>query len=181
MGKFRNHCVDSLVENSLIIPEQAYELLWIYDFPLFLVEDGKLVCGHHPFTAPIENHLELIYSSPEKVVGQHFDLVLNGHEIAGGSIRIHEHGLQKYILEKILGTQTNHLDYFIDALKCGCPPHGGIALGVDRLMALLLDTKSIRDVIAFPKSAGGRDPMSGAPTLIPESVKKFYHIQAIEQ
>lgn len=104
-----------------------------------------------------------------------YDLVLNGHEIGGGSIRIHNASLQEEIL-KTLNISSDSLKHMLDMLSFGCPPHGGIALGMDRLLAVLLNTPSIRDVIAFPKSFEGRDPLSGAPSPITDNDKKIYHI-----
>jgi aspartyl-tRNA synthetase len=111
------------------------------------------------------------------VRGQHYDLVLNGQEIGGGSIRIHDSDLQKYVLEDILKEDSSQLEYMLEALRCGCPPHGGIALGLDRLVAIMAKAHSIRDVIAFPKSSEGRDLMSGAPGAIQDEDRTFYHLK----
>ena len=121
--------------------------------------------------------MHLLKTNPDLVRAQHYDLVLNGHEIGGGSMRIHETELQKYILEDILKEDTTELSHMLEALKYGCPPHGGIALGLDRIMMILCKTKSIRDVIAFPKTAGGKDLMSGSPTTVKQEEKQYYHLK----
>ena len=104
-------------------------------------------------------------------------LVLNGQEIGGGSMRIHETELQKEILEAILKEDTTEHEHILEALRYGCPPHGGIALGLDRLMMIICKAKSIRDVIAFPKTAGGKDLMSGSPTTVKSEEKEYYHLK----
>lgn len=107
-----------------------------------------------------------------------YDLVLNGNEIGGGSIRIHDATLQEYVLD-LLGIEKNCLLHMLEMLKSGCPSHGGIALGLDRLFAIILNASSIRDVIAFPKTLDGKDPLSGAPSPISEQEKKLYHINIV--
>lgn len=107
-----------------------------------------------------------------------YDLVLNGNEIGGGSIRIHDPQMQLKLFE-MLGIDSDGMKHIIDMLSYGCPPHGGIALGLDRFMSKILNTTSIRDVIAFPKTFDGRDPLSGAPSAIRESDKQLYHIKSI--
>jgi len=142
---------------------------WVVDFPLLRKdpEHPNMVASHHPFTAPVEEDLPLLETQPEKVRGQHYDLVLNGVELGGGSIRIHQGKVQDKIFREILKLPgdivQSRFGYMVEALQFGAPPHGGIALGFDRLMALLLGHESIRDVIAFPKNARGQDVMSGAP------------------
>ncbi|KAL8612646.1 hypothetical protein ACOMHN_044587 [Nucella lapillus] len=153
--------------------------LWVLDFPLFLPrEDGGegVESAHHPFTAPCPEDEGLIYSHPEQVRGQHYDLVLNGQEIGGGSIRIHNAALQRYVLTQVLQEDCSQLEHLLSALESGCPPHGGIALGLDRLMAIVCQTDTIRDVIAFPKSHDGKDPMSKAPATVPQTDLEAYHI-----
>ncbi|XP_076454490.1 aspartate--tRNA ligase, mitochondrial-like [Babylonia areolata] len=145
--------------------------------PLVPPKSGEGVeSAHHPFTAPVAEDEPLIYSHPEQVRGQHYDLVLNGQEIGGGSIRIHSASLQRYVLSCILQEDCSQLEHLLSALDSGCPPHGGIALGLDRLMAIVCQTESIRDVIAFPKSHDGKDPMSKAPAAVSASDLQAYHI-----
>lgn len=109
-----------------------------------------------------------------------YDLVLNGNEVGGGSIRIHDPNLQEKIF-KLLDIDTRSMQHIVDMLGSGCPPHGGLALGLDRLLSIVLNTPSIRDVIAFPKTFEGRDPISGAPSPISEEDKQIYHIQCVDK
>ena len=139
---------------------------FITDFPLFNKEDGKLNSEHHPFTAPKPDQIKLLDTVPEKVLSTSYDLVLNGYEIGSGSLRIHEPALQQKVFE-ILGidakTAQTKFGHMLEAFKYGAPPHGGIAPGIDRLMMLLQNEPNIREVIAFPKTDKGRDPMMGSP------------------
>lgn len=152
-------------------------VLWILDFPLFETDDdGRLQSVHHPFTAVHPEDEHLLANDPLKARSQAYDLVLNGNEIAGGSIRIHNKAQQEHVL-KLLNIPKDSLGHMLDMLESGCPPHGGIAIGVDRLLAMMLNTKSIRDVIAFPKTFEGRDPLSGAPSPLSDSDKELYHIE----
>ena len=154
--------------------------VWITDFPLFLpTETNGVESAHHPFTAPQTHHNQLLYSEPLSVLGQHYDLVLNGVEVGGGSIRIHDYKVQEYVLKEILKEDVESMQYFLEALRSGCPPHGGIALGLDRLISIMCATESIRDVMAFPKSAHGKDLMAGSPTPIPDSVRKLYYLNKV--
>ncbi|XP_050686793.1 aspartate--tRNA ligase, mitochondrial-like [Eriocheir sinensis] len=157
---------------------KSFNFLWIVDFPLFEIDPktGKIMAVHHPFTQPREEDVHYLYTDPLKVRSQHYDLVLNGCEIGGGSIRIHNSAMQRYILYHVLGIGESSLGFLNEALESGAPPHGGIALGFDRYIAELSGAKSIRDVIAFPKSLEGRCLMSGAPGDITEEEKQLYNI-----
>ncbi len=154
-----------------LIEDGQDHLLWVQDFPLFdhSDEEGRLVSCHHPFTAPHPEDLALLDTRPEDVRALAYDMVLNGGEIGGGSIRIHRSDLQAKIF-RILGIGEAEADakfgFLLGALRMGAPPHGGIALGVDRIIALLTRSASIRDVIAFPKTTSGIDLMSGSPSPV---------------
>ena len=138
-----------------------WKFLWVIDFPLmhFEEEEGRYVASHHPFTAPVEEDLEFLDSDPKKVRGQHYDIVLNGVELGGGSIRIHQPEVQKKVFEDVLKIPADvvqsRFGYMLEAFSYGAPPHGGIALGLDRLVTILCNRDSIRDVIAFPKTQKG--------------------------
>lgn len=146
-----------------------WKFLWVIDFPLMHFEEveGRYVASHHPFTAPVEEDLLLIESEPKKVRGQHYDIVLNGVELGGGSIRIHQPDVQKKIFEEVLQIPADvvksRFGYMLESFEYGAPPHGGIALGLDRLVTILAGKESIRDVIAFPKTQKGQDLMTDSP------------------
>uniref|UniRef100_A0A8C6FVN8 Aspartyl-tRNA synthetase 2, mitochondrial n=1 Tax=Moschus moschiferus TaxID=68415 RepID=A0A8C6FVN8_MOSMO len=181
MGKLRLECADLLEARGVVLRDPAlFSFLWVVDFPLFLPKEEnpqELESAHHPFTAPHPSDIHLLYTEPHKVRSQHYDLVLNGNEIGGGSIRIHNSELQHYVLATVLKEDVKLLSHLLQALDYGAPPHGGIALGLDRLMCLVTGAPSIRDVIAFPKSFRGHDLMSNAPDSIPPEELKPYHIQ----
>ena len=145
--------------------------LWIVDFPLFKYDEvsSRLLAVHHPFTSPKEEDIKILKDNPEKVRANAYDLVINGNEIGGGSIRIHDSKLQKEIF-KLLNLSDEEVDeqfgFLIDAFKYGAPPHGGIAFGLDRLVAILGGEEIIRDFIAFPKNNSGRDSMIDSPSKI---------------
>ena len=154
-----------------LIKTKEFCPLWINDFPLFELDENtkKISSMHHPFTSPKVEHIELLDSSPENVYANSYDLVINGVEIGGGSIRIHDSKIQKKIFE-ILGFSKkeylNQFGFLIEALKYGAPPHGGIAFGLDRLVALMANKQAIRDFIAFPKNNSGKDIMIESPNKI---------------
>jgi aspartyl-tRNA synthetase len=145
--------------------------LWLTDFPLFQysAKEKRLVSVHHPFTNPYEEDMEILKKSPERARARAYDLVLNGFEIGGGSMRIHQRDLQEKIF-KILGLKpeiyNEQFGHLLEAFEYGAPPHGGIALGLDRIMAILQDEQNIRETIAFPKTGDGRDLMMDAPSEI---------------
>ena len=174
MGKVRLHLYNDLEVRGLVAERSKEEnkFLWVIDFPMFSLNDetNEMESTHHPFTAPHPEDKHLLTGEESRMFARSlaYDLVLNGQEIGGGSIRIHEAKLQKYVMDDILKLDRNHLQHMIDALQSGCPPHGGIALGIDRLMSIICNTNSIRDVIAFPKALDGKDLLSKAPCEISE-------------
>lgn len=152
-----------------LIPENQWNYLWVTDFPLleYSAEHKRYVSVHHPFTSPRESDLDLLESEPGKVLANAYDVVLNGTELGGGSIRIHRPDVQSRVFSALgidEGEMREQFGFLLDALSFGAPPHGGIALGLDRLCMLWLGESSIRDVIAFPKTQKAHDPMSDAPS-----------------
>lgn len=164
-----------------------WKFLWVIDFPLmhFEEEEGRYVASHHPFTAPVEEDLSLIDSEPKKVRGQHYDIVLNGVELGGGSIRIHQPHIQKKIFEEVLQIPSDvvksRFGYMLESFEYGAPPHGGIALGLDRLVTILAGKESIRDVIAFPKTQKGQDLMTDSPGIATERQLRDLKVQSIAE
>ena len=159
-----------------------FKPVWITDFPMFEYnqEDKRYHSLQHPFTQPKSNDLEKLKSSPESIPSKQYDLIINGYEVAGGSVRIHNSDMQKVIFD-ILGIDRKEANerfgFFIDALKYGTPPHGGIAFGFDRLVMLLAGTNNIRDVIAFPKTTSAMSLMDGAPSPVSKTQMKELVIQ----
>ena len=161
-----------LAEKLDLIPEDRLQLTWVTDFPLFEVdEEGNLNSAHHPFTAPIEEDLHLLEEHPEQVRARAYDLVLNGMEIGGGSIRITDRRIQQRVFS-LLGLKEQEIEdkfgFLLEAFQYGVPPHGGIAYGLDRLVMLLAGRETIRDVIPFPKTQRATCLLTGAPTGVSE-------------
>ncbi|PWY98386.1 hypothetical protein BCV70DRAFT_232932 [Testicularia cyperi] len=196
LGDLRKALAAALVEGGLL-ELRGDTFAWVTEFPLFTMADDdknalsalssgnaesrRWQSSHHPFTAPLAEDVDLLLSSSPtldndaiaRIRGQHYDLVLNGQEIGGGSVRIHAKHVQETVFEHVLKLDADErarFGHLIHALDCGAPPHAGIALGFDRLMAILCNTVSIRDVIAFPKQANGYDPLFGSPAPLPETV-----------
>ncbi|MGD9898391.1 MAG: aspartate--tRNA ligase [Calditrichaceae bacterium] len=166
-----------LAEMLNLINKDAFSLLWILDFPLleFSDDENRYVARHHPFTSPKKEDLDKLDKEPEKVIARAYDLVLNGNEIAGGSIRIHTKDLQRKMFD-VLKMSPDEADakfgFLMKAFEYGAPPHGGIAFGLDRLVMLLTRSDSIRDVIAFPKTSSALSLMDGAPSDVSEDQLK---------
>ncbi|MFY9469647.1 MAG: amino acid--tRNA ligase-related protein, partial [Solirubrobacterales bacterium] len=159
---------EKLAKRFELVPLGVHRLVWVVDFPMFEWNDGERRWDplHHPFTAP-EGDL----GDPGKLMSRAYDIVMDGWEIGGGSIRINTVETQRAILDMIgidAAEAAERFGFLLEALKYGAPPHGGIAIGLDRLVALIAGTESIRDVIAFPKSATGADPLTGAPAGVDE-------------
>ncbi len=169
LGALRGFLAEKM---NLIDPDQpSYKIAWVVDFPSFMFdeEEGRWVALHHPFTSPRDEDLEFLETDPSKVRAKAYDLVLNGYEVGGGSIRIFRPDVQQRLFQ-VLGMDEQmaqeRFGFLLDALKSGAPPHGGIALGLDRLCMILGGTDNIRDVIAFPKNQKARDLMTGAPAPV---------------
>lgn len=173
LGKLRLIAAEMLQKlGKLSIPKDVYDFFWVIDFPLLTLnpETQKYVSSHHPFTSPVAEDVPLLDTDPVKVRGQHYDIVLNGVELGGGSIRIHQPEVQRKLFEDILkipkDIAESRFGYLIKALGFGAPPHGGIALGLDRMVAILCGTETIREVIAFPKNAKAQDLMTNSPAEV---------------
>lgn len=159
-----------------LIAENEWRFLWVVDAPMFEKNDeGRWTAVHHPFTGPKPEFAESFHEEPERALAYAYDIVLNGNEIGGGSIRIHQREMQQRVFD-VIGLSKAEADskfgFLLEAFTYGPPPHGGIALGIDRLTALIAGVESIREVIAFPKTASGGDPLTGAPTPITSAQRK---------
>lgn len=153
--------------------EKEYALCWVVNFPMFEYseEEERYVSQHHPFTMPNEEDIDLLLTEPGKVRTQAYDIVINGDEMGGGSVRINNSDLQEKVFEALNLTEEdikNKFGFFIEALKYGTPPHAGLAYGLDRLIMLFAKTENIKDVIAFPKTQSATCPLSEAPSPIDE-------------
>jgi aspartyl-tRNA synthetase len=184
LGKIRLYCADVLKgQGKLAIDPNQYNFLWVIEFPLlgFDREQNRWYSSHHPFTAPVAEDIPLLKTDPKKVRGQHYDIVVNGVELGGGSIRIHQPDVQKTVFEEVLQIPPDmvkaRFGYMLEAFRYGAPPHGGIALGFDRLIAILCGTPSIRDVIAFPKTAKGTDLMTDSPGTVEPKQLRDLHLE----
>ena len=171
----------NLARKDGLLAQDEYAFLWVVDFPLLEwdADDKRYVAMHHPFTSPMDEDLSLMASDPEKVRAKAYDLVLNGSEIGGGSVRIHDPALQSRLFSLLNITPEDaklRFGFFLEALEYGTPPHGGIALGLDRIVAILAGESSIREVIAFPKTAAAVDLMADAPSTVDRRQLQELHL-----
>lgn len=187
LGRIRLESAELLKKRGHFeFPKDQFNFLWVVEFPLMVFEEehGRYVASHHPFTSPVVEDIQYLDSDPKRVRGQHYDLVLNGVELGGGSIRIHQAELQKKVFEDVLKIPADVVEsrfgYMLEAFKYGAPPHGGIAFGLDRLVMILCGVTSIREVIAFPKTQKGQCLMTDSPSRVSDKQLKELHIETID-
>jgi aspartyl-tRNA synthetase len=189
LGNLRRDLFSAALAQGICERPKCDAFLWVTNFPLFSPTEGSEpgqggsagICStHHPFTAPVaKQDLRKLYTDPLSIVGDHYDLVINGVEVGGGSVRIHDAAIQELIFRDVLKMSPERIEDFrhlLEALSAGCPPHAGFALGFDRLLAVLLEKESVKDVIAFPKTAAGEDKMVSSPAKMTEEQLKTYHL-----
>ena len=191
IGNLRLALSKYAVGQKFLQTPEGFSPLWVTDFPLFsptslaATEPGQggtagIASTHHPFTSPkTAKDVDSLLKSPLDVVGDHYDIVMNGVELGGGSRRIHDSAMQRLVMEKVLKMSRERIaefEHLLEVLRAGCPPHAGIALGFDRLVAVMLGRESVRDVIAFPKSGKGEDLMTKSPGTVSQEVLDLYHL-----
>ena len=182
LGGLRLH----LAEKYDLIDKNTYDILWVTEFPMFdySEEEDRFVAVHHPFTSPMDEDFELCEKEPMKARAKAYDIVINGQEAGGGTVRIHRREIQEKMFS-ILGFTKEEIQerfgFFVDAFRYGAPPHGGLALGLDRIVMLLTKTDSIKDVIAFPKVQTASCLMTGAPDLVTEKQLKELHVEPVKK
>jgi aspartyl-tRNA synthetase len=174
----------SLARKAGLLDADQFRFLWVVDFPLLEwdAEDRRYVAMHHPFTSPLDEDMAKLDSEPGAARAKAYDLVLNGSEVGGGSVRIHDSAMQSRIFSLLnISPEEAKLrfGFFLEALEYGTPPHGGIALGLDRLVAILANEASIREVMAFPKTAAAADQMTEAPSTVDAKQLRELHIKIV--
>jgi len=180
LGALRSH----LGEMLGLIDRETFRWVWVTDFPMFewSQEDGRWGAVHHPFTRPTKDWEERFDEDPAAARAVAYDLIANGNELGGGSLRIHEPELQARVFDVLRlspGEQRTKFGFLLDALAMGAPPHGGIAFGIDRMLMVLASETNLRDTMAFPKNQAGVDPMSGAPSEVPPQQLDELHIRVV--
>jgi aspartyl-tRNA synthetase len=185
LGALRNRLADrfGLVPRLDSSDPRAWRFVWIVDFPWFdwNEEEGRWDAIHHPFTGIVEDTLQYLESDPGKVISKSYDITLNGWELASGSIRIHDRAMQERVLAALnisAAEAQERFGFLLDAFRYGAPPHGGIAPGIDRIVALAAGEVNIREVIAFPKTQSAFDPLTGAPAPVDDSQLKILHLKS---
>jgi aspartyl-tRNA synthetase len=173
-----------LANQFKLIPEDTYRFLWVVDWPLleYSEEEKRFYAKHHPFTAPVDENV--LRNNPKDAMAKGYDVVLNGYELGGGSIRIHNQEIQRLMFDTLGLSKadiTNRFGFFVDALKYGTPPHGGIALGLDRIVMLLTGTTNIKDVVAFPKTQSAKDIMMQAPSDVDLAQLEELHLKVVNK
>ena len=168
-----------------LIDESKYQFLWVTDFPMFEYseEEQRYVAAHHPFTSPNLEDVDKLLDDKANCYSRAYDLVLNGYELLSGSIRIHDQQLQEKVFEAIGMTKAEakaRFGFFLDAFQYGTPPHGGVGIGLERLIMILAGTDNIRDVVAFPKTASASDLMSEAPSSVDQKQLEELHLTITE-
>lgn len=192
LGNIRTLLYSEAVAQGALPRDTTFKFLWVTEFPLFTPDADKAAdpgqggtagfsATHHPFTAPLTDaDFDLLATDPLEAKADHYDLVVNGVELGGGSRRIHIAAVQEYVMRDILRMSADgvaQFEHLLEALRAGCPPHAGFAMGFDRFVAVLSGTSSVRDVIAFPKSMKGDDLMVKAPGMVTKEQLKTYHLQ----
>lgn len=181
IAQFSIGAVRRTLGHQLGLIQPGYKFLWVTDFPMFewSGEESRWVAAHHPFTAPKASDVDKLLRDPEHCYSRAYDLVLNGYELLSGSIRIHDQALQEKVFEAIGMTKEQAQEkfgFFLEAFKYGAPPHGGVGIGLERLVMILAGTENIRDVVAFPKTNSASELMSGCPHAVPDKSLQELHI-----